>query len=371
VLVLALGGLGWRHRRRTMPAVVAHQPGTFVRLAAVEVVVMAAAFGLAVALSRSPTPLPRERDLAALSPAERLLGYDVPALTVGHLLTAWRLDSLVVGGAGAATLLAAWLAVRWLPSSERGGVAAEDLARTLTGSTAVVVLSHVDYRSGYLADLASLTATVHDAGALVVWDLCHSAGVVPIELDAHGADFAVGCTYKYLNAGPGAPAYVYVARRHLPGVEQPVPGWFGASDIFAMATDFAPAPDARRMLSGTPNVLGVVAVEEGVRLVAEAGVDRIRAKAVALTELAIELGDAWLAPHGARLRSPRDAAMRGAHVTVEVPDARVVTEELIVRGVVPDYRNPDMIRLGLSPLTTTFEETWTALDALRDVLSSG
>jgi len=149
-----------------------------------------------------------------------------------------------------------------------------------------------------------------------------------------------------------------------------VPGWFGTADIFAMAADYAPAPDARRLLSGTPSVLGVVAVEEGVTLVAEAGVAAIRAKAITLTELAIEFVDAWLVPLGARLRSPRAADVRGAHVTVEVPDARAVTEELIARGVVPDFRNPDMIRLGLSPLTTSFEETWTALDVLREVLSS-
>ena len=262
------------------------------------------------------------------------------------------------------------LTVRWLPSSERGGVAADDLAGALSDSTAVVLLSHVDYRSGYLADLPGITAAVHDVGAVMVWDLCHSAGVVPVGLDASGADLAVGCTYKYLNAGPGAPAYIYVAQRHLPAVEQPVPGWFGADDIFSMAAELTPAPDARRMLSGTPGVLGIVAVEEGVRLVAEAGIDRIRAKAVALTELAVELVDAWLTPLGATLRSPRDPHVRGAHVTVEMPDARAVTDELIARGVVPDYRNPDMIRLGLSPLSTSFEETWTAMDVVRDVLSA-
>jgi kynureninase len=193
--------------------------------------------------------------------------------------------------------------------------------------------------------------------------------VVPIELDACGVDFAVGCTYKYLNAGPGAPAYVYVARRHLAAVEQPVPGWFGAEDVFAMGADYAPAPDVRRMLSGTPNVLGLAAVEEGVRLVAGAGLDRLRAKACALTELAVELTDAWIVPLGGGLRSPRDPDVRGAHITVEVPDAQAVTNELIARGVVPDYRNPSMIRLGLSPLTTTFAEVWTGLDVLRAVLS--
>lgn len=262
------------------------------------------------------------------------------------------------------------LAVRWLPPVEDGGVTPERVSQAVSESTAVVVLSHVDYRTGFLADLPAITSVVHGAGALAVWDLSHSAGLVPLSLDADGADFAVGCTYKYLNAGPGAPAFLYVCERHLAAVEQPVPGWFGAADVFAMSDVYRPAADARRMLSGTPAVLGLVGVEEGAALVAEAGIERIRAKAIALTDLAVALSDAWLEPLGARLRSPRDSTRRGGHVTLEVPGAREVTEELIRRGVVPDYRNPDRIRLGLSPLSTSFEETWTAMDVLRDVLSS-
>jgi kynureninase len=262
------------------------------------------------------------------------------------------------------------LAVRWLPPAEDGGATTERIAEVVSDSTAVVVLSHVDYRTGFLADLRAITSVVHAAGALAVWDLSHSAGLVPLSLDADGADFAVGCTYKYLNAGPGAPAFLYVADRHLASVEQPVPGWFGAADVFAMADAYSPAADARRMLSGTPAVLGLVGVEEGARLVTEAGVERIRAKAITLTDLAVELSDAWLEPLGVHLRSPRDSARRGGHVTLEVRAAREVTEELIRRGVVPDYRNPDRIRLGLSPLSTSYEETWTAMDVMRDVLSS-
>ena len=261
------------------------------------------------------------------------------------------------------------LTVRWLPAQPRGGVAVEDLADVLSDSTAVVVLSHVDYRSGYLADLASITKSVQAVGAVVVWDLSHSAGVAPIALDAAGVDFAVGCTYKYLNAGPGAPAYLYVAQRHLDAVEQPVPGWFGAADVFAMAGGYAPAADARQMLSGTPHVLGIVAVEEGLKVIAQAGIEPIRAKAVALTQMVVELVDDHLLPLGATLQSPRDPSVRGAHVTVGVPRAREITEALIERGIVPDFRNPDMIRLGLSPLTTSYAETWTALDTLRDLLA--
>ena len=222
---------------------------------------------------------------------------------------------------------------------------------------------------GALLDPAAVTAQVHDAGAVVVWDLCHSAGVVPIALDAAAADFAVGCTYKYLNAGPGAPAFLYVAGRHLPAVRQPIPGWWSASDMFAMAGTYEPAASIRKMLSGTADVLGISAVDEGVELIAAAGIDAIRAKAVTLTELAVALTDAWLAPHEVDVASPRDAARRGAHVSIRLADAAAVTAQLIAAGVVPDFRNPDMIRLGLSPLTTSYAELWTAMDTLRGIVA--
>jgi kynureninase len=262
------------------------------------------------------------------------------------------------------------LTVRWLTPDVMGDVTAERLAAAIGPATVAVVLCQVDYRSGALADLDGLTRIVHDAGALMVWDVCHPAGVVPIELDAAAADFAVGCTYKYLNAGPGAPAFVYVAARHLPEVRQPITGWFGADDIFAMAPDYVPASSARRMLSGTPNVLGLVAVDEGVRLVADAGLSRIRAKGMELTELVTELADAWLAPAGAEVVSPRDPKRRGSHVSVRHPDARTITERLIAGGVIPDFRNPDLIRLGLSPLTTSYAEAWDALDVMRGIIAA-
>ena len=183
--------------------------------------------------------------------------------------------------------------------------------------TAVVVLSHVDYRSAAILDVAGITAQVHAAGGLVVWDLCHSAGVLPLALDADDVDFAVGCTYKYLDAGPGAPAFLYVAARHLPTVTQPVPGWWSAADLFAMADTYTAAPDIRRMLSGTPNVMGIMAAREGVRLVGEAGIDAIRTKSVALTDFLLELVDRL----DLTVLSPRDSARRGSHVTIQVPDA--------------------------------------------------
>jgi kynureninase len=257
------------------------------------------------------------------------------------------------------------MTVRWLEPDLVENVTAEVLATALGDRTAVVVLSQVDYRSGTLLDLPGLTAAVHAAGAVVIWDLCHSAGAVPIALDAAEVDFAVGCTYKYVNAGPGAPAYVYVAQRHLAEAAQPITGWWSAADLFAMSDTYESSPTVRRMLSGTPPVAGILAVQEGVRLIAEAGVEAVRAKSEALTAYAIELVDEI----GLEIVTPRDPALRGSHVTVRHPDARAVTDRLVERGVVPDFREPDLIRLGLSPLTTSFAELSAAARILAEVVA--
>ncbi|HEY2202873.1 MAG TPA: aminotransferase class V-fold PLP-dependent enzyme [Pseudonocardia sp.] len=266
------------------------------------------------------------------------------------------------------------LTVRWIEPDPAAGVTVGQLDEVLSARTAVVALSHVAYRSAYLADLPALTARTHAAGALVVWDLCHSVGAVPLHLDEHDVDFAVGCTYKYLNAGPGAPAFLYVRAAHHEGFTQPVPGWIGHRDPFAMAQGYRGATGVRRALSGTPPVLGLVGVREGVALVAEAGIDRIRAKSVALTELVVELADGWLAPAGARVASPREPDRRGGHVTVSAPagsDAAALTGRLIAAGVIVDHRPPDGIRIGLSPLTTGFAEVWRAMRIVGDVLAGG
>ena len=260
--------------------------------------------------------------------------------------------------------------VRWVSPDPAAGVTAADLAPVLGPQTAVVALNQVDYRSGFRTDLTGLTGLVHEAGAVVVWDLCHSAGVVPVGLDVAQADFAVGCTYKYLNAGPGAPAFIYAAQRHHGSMAQPITGWFGARDVFAMAPAYEPADGIRRMLSGTPQVSGLVAVDEGVKLVAEAGIDAIHAKAMALTDMVVDLVDAWLVPLGASLASPRQAARRGGHVTVRCSDARATADRMTAAGVVPDFRNPDLIRLGLSPLTTSYTEAWTGLAVMRDIIAA-
>jgi kynureninase len=249
-----------------------------------------------------------------------------------------------------------------------GGPTPEVVADLVSGRTALVTFSHVSYRSAHIAEMAPITAVAHDAGALTLWDLSHSAGSVPVALDDDGADLAVGCTYKYLNGGPGAPAFMYARTSIQSDLRQPIWGWIGRRDPFEMDQGYDPAAGVQALLSGTPPVLGLIAVDEGVKLVAEAGMQRIREKAVALTELAIELVDARLAAGGVSIASPRDPARRGAHVALAHPDAKRLCAELIDRGVIPDFRRPDVIRFGLSPLTTRFVDVWDGIDALRELL---
>jgi len=249
------------------------------------------------------------------------------------------------------------------------GVAAGVVAEAVDERTALVSLSHVAYRSGALADMAQITGVVHEAGALALWDLCHSAGAVPVELDASGADLAIGCTYKYLNAGPGAPAFLYVRRALQQALRQPVWGWFGQRDQFEMGPAYDPAPGIGQFLTGTPQIVGTVAVQEGVRLLGEAGIGRLRAKAVALTGYLIGLADAWLAPCGVTVASPRPDERRGAHVTLAHPEAWRISQELIREGVIGDYRTPDRLRLGPAPAYTRFTDVWDALDILRRIMT--
>lgn len=254
--------------------------------------------------------------------------------------------------------------VVWVEVDTARGVDA-DLLRAVVGPrTAVVLLSHVSYRSGFLADGAGLTAIAHDAGALVLWDLCHSAGSVPVELDAWGADLAVGCTYKYLNGGPGSPAFAYVAARHQSTLTQPVQGWMGAADVFSMGPLYRPADGMRRFLSGTPPVLAMIALQDTLDLLEQAGIAAVRAKSVALTEFALRLADGILSPLGVRLASPRDPAERGGHLTLSHPSMRAVTARLWADDVIPDYRDPHGLRIGLSPLSTSFAETLAGMRAV-------
>jgi kynureninase len=259
--------------------------------------------------------------------------------------------------------------IAWLDPDPIDGPTRHDAAGVLQAhpdDVALITLSHVNYRSAAIADLAGITALAHDAGALVVWDLSHSAGAIPVELAASGVDLAVGCTYKYLNGGPGAPAWLYVREDLESELRNPIQGWFGQADQFEMGQGFRPRPGVAGWLTGTPGILGLAAAEEGIRLSAEAGIDRIRAKGIALTEYAIAQHDALLAPLGFELGSPREAARRGAHVSIRRADARELTRTMIAAGIIPDFRAPDSIRLGLSPLTTTFAEVHRAIERIAE-----
>jgi kynureninase len=255
--------------------------------------------------------------------------------------------------------------IAWLRGDPCTGPDPDQVAALLDTDTALVTFSHVSYRSAHIADMAAINALVRDAGALMLWDLSHSAGSVPVSLDGDHAPLAVGCTYKYLNGGPGAPAYMYVKRELQAELRQPIWGWLGRRDPFEMAPGYEVAEGMTGFLSGTPPVLALAAVDEGVGLVAEAGIDAIRAKGVALTELAIALVDARLHPVGVSVASPRDPAHRGAHVALAHPDARELCAVLIDAGVIVDFRRPDVIRFGLSPLTTRFVDVWDGVEALR------
>jgi kynureninase len=246
------------------------------------------------------------------------------------------------------------LTVRWIETDAAAGVTANDVAAALTERTAVLVLSHVSYRSGFLADVAAITALAHDAGALVLWDLCHSAGVVPTELDAWRVDLAVGCTYKYLNGGPGSPAFAYVARRHQGTMHQPIQGWLGSRTPFEMGQGYEPADGIRGFTSGTPPVVGMLAMRDMIALIETTGLPAVRAKSEALTAFAVELVDELIPD--ATLASPRDPARRGSHITIDHDGFAAIMPRLWELGVIPDFRRPNGIRLGLSPLSTSFAE---------------
>ena len=261
------------------------------------------------------------------------------------------------------------LSIRWIDTDPEGGITADDVAAVVGPNTALALFSHVAYRSGHLADMAAITRVVHDAGALILWDLSHSVGSVPVHLDECDVDFAVGCTYKYLNGGPGAPAFGYVRMNLQEQVSQPIWGWLGRVDAFEMEHGYEPAAGIRRIISGTPPIIAMIPVRAGVELVTEAGIEAIRAKSIALTEFAIEVVDSWPAELQVTIGSPRDSASRGGHVTIRRPDFRELTPRLWEHGVIPDFRAPDGIRLGLSPLSTSFVELHRGLETISELCS--
>jgi kynureninase len=247
------------------------------------------------------------------------------------------------------------------------GLDAQQLARALDADVALVALSHIAYRSGALLDMEELTRAAHGMGALTLWDVSHSAGSARVPLQSSGADLAVGCTYKYLNGGPGAPSFVYVRESQQAAMRQPLWGWFGHRRQFDMPDAFEPAEGIDAFLVGIPAILSTLAIEPGVRSIADAGVARLQEKGRRLTELIVALADEWLAPHGFSVVSPRDALRRGSHVTLRHPRAKDFVRGLIARRVTPDFRPPDMIRLGPAPVYTRFVDVWDAMQRLREL----
>jgi kynureninase len=258
------------------------------------------------------------------------------------------------------------LSIGWIDTEHSGGVTPELIAMRAGPNTALTVFSSVAYRSGWLADVPAITAHVHAAGALALWDLSHSTGVVPTELDDWGVDLAVGCGYKYLNGGPGAPAHLYVRSELQQQLRQPIQGWLGAAEPFAMRQGYVPADGIRGFLSGTPPILAMQPMRDMVAAIGEVGIDAIRAKSVALTEHAVALA-ADLLPDGG-LASPRDPRRRGGHVTLDHPRFAEIMPRLWQRGIIPDFRRPNGIRLGLSPLSTSFAEVEAGIRAIADEL---
>jgi kynureninase len=244
----------------------------------------------------------------------------------------------------------------------------DELADAVDADTAVVMLTHVNYRTGYQYDMRATSTLAHAAGALIVWDLAHSAGAVPVALEADGADLAVGCTYKYLNGGPGAPAFIWVPRKHQPRFQQPLSGWWGHATPFAMAPDFAPTDGIGRALCGTQPIVSLAMVECGLDVFGQTSMAAIREKSLALTDLFIELVERRCADHPLGLVTPREHARRGSQVSFTHPHGYAVMAALIERGVIGDYREPAIMRFGFTPLYTSFADVWDAVEILRDIL---
>lgn len=243
------------------------------------------------------------------------------------------------------------------------------LADVLDDDVAVVVLTQVDYRTGRMLDLEAVTRQVHEAGALMVWDLCHSAGAVPVDLNAADADFAVGCTYKYLNGGPGSPSFVWVAERHQEASRPPLTGWHGHARPFDFTVGYAPAPGITRFRVGTPQLLSLAGLEASLQVWDDVDMGLVREKSLALTDLFIALVDERLAGH-VEVVTPREHAQRGSQVALRHEDGYAVMQALIERGVIGDFRAPDLMRFGFTPLYTSFADVWDAVAVLEDILAS-
>jgi kynureninase len=245
---------------------------------------------------------------------------------------------------------------------------AGEILQAIDEHVAAVCLTHVHYKTGHILDMAAITTRAHAVGAAAVWDLCHSAGVMPVDLDGCNVDFAVGCTYKYLNGGPGSPAMLFAAQRHHGKYLQPLTGWFGHADPFGFERDYRPAGDIRQMLSGTQPIVSLSLAEIGIDITLRADLRIIREKAIRMTSLFIELVEARCAGHDIRLASPRDASVRGSQVSFHHPNGYPIVRALHDRGVICDYRSPGNMRFGFAPLYNSYAEVWDAVDQLTVIL---
>ncbi|MES2105447.1 MAG: kynureninase [Pseudomonadota bacterium] len=246
----------------------------------------------------------------------------------------------------------------------------EELSAAINADTALVMLTHVNYRTGYLHDMQEITRHAHQQGALMLWDLAHSAGALPVALNEAGADFAVGCTYKYLNGGPGSPAFIWVAARHQEAFQHPLSGWWGHASPFAMQPSFEATPGIRRALCGTQPIVSLAMVECGLDIFAKTSMQAIRKKSLALTDLFIQLVEQRCALHPLTLETPRPHAQRGSQVSFSHAHGYAIMQSLIARGVIGDYREPGIMRFGFTPLYVRFVDVWDAVETLRDILDT-
>ena len=257
-----------------------------------------------------------------------------------------------------------------IPSSDGIHGSTDALIGAIDEETALVTLSHTTFKSSFTYDMNAVNQAAHRFGALTLWDLSHSAGSLAVELTRTKADLAVGCTYKYLNGGPGAPAFMYIRRELQSHLSNPISGWIGQHDPFGFSLDYSPAPGLHGFLTGTPPILSLMAVEPGVDLLLEAGIETVRERSVRMSQYLVALVDELLLPHGFRLNSPRDARFRGSHISLGHDEGARINLSLIRdMNVLPDFRRPDNIRFGIAPLYNTFAELFTAVERLRTVVS--
>ncbi|MCB0210118.1 MAG: kynureninase [Anaerolineae bacterium] len=275
---------------------------------------------------------------------------------------------------GAIDLLGQGHQLELIPSTDSITIAPEAVETAIDIDTALVSLTHVAFKSSFMYDMAAVTRQAHQVGALMLWDLSHSVGAMPVDLHAAGVDLAIGCTYKYLNGGPGAPAFLYVRRDLQTELESPIWGWLGAANPFAFNLEYEPAPDIRRFWIGTPPMLSLKAIEPAVDLLLQAGIDQLRAKSIRQSEYMIFLAEQWLTPLGFTLGSPKQADRRGSHISLRHPEGYRINRALIEAPasdltVIPDFREPDNIRFGIAPLYNTFADIYRAMDRLKTIVT--